>query len=86
MRSRPRDDVLHAQGTPTEINTYGALDIWQTWGYGDSRVTLDELPDGLVMSRVEQIREIEPSEMLVNSRDRRMKYARIFHPRVVSSR
>ena len=46
-RGSSQDDVLHAQGTPTEINTYGALG-YETWGYGYSTVTFS-LPDGLVI-------------------------------------
>ena len=46
-RGSSQDDVLHAQGTPTGINTYNALGQ-ETWNYGNSRVTFS-LPDGLVI-------------------------------------
>ena len=45
-RGSSQDDVLHAQGTPTEINTYSALG-YERWNYGYSTVTFS-LPDGLV--------------------------------------
>jgi len=45
-RGSSQDDVLHAQGTPTEINTYNALG-YERWNYGYSTVTFS-LPDGLV--------------------------------------
>ena len=46
-RGSSQDDVLHAQGTPTAINTYNALGH-ETWNYGYSTVTFS-LPDGLVI-------------------------------------
>ena len=45
-RGSTQDDVLHIQGTPTEINTYSALGK-EVWNYGYSTVTFS-LPDGLV--------------------------------------
>ena len=45
-RGSTKDDVLHIQGTPTDINTYGALGK-EVWYYGYSTVTFS-LPDGLV--------------------------------------
>ena len=46
-RGSSQDDVLHAQGTPTEINTYNSLG-YERWNYGYSTVTFS-LPDGLVI-------------------------------------
>ena len=46
-RRSPQDDVLHAQGTPTEINTYNYSGE-EIWHYGFSTVTFS-LPDGLVI-------------------------------------
>ena len=46
-RESSQDDVLHVQGTPTEINTYNALG-YERWSYGYSTVTFS-LPDGLVI-------------------------------------
>ena len=45
-RGSSQDDVLHVQGTPTEIHTYRALGE-ETWNYGYSAVTFS-LPDRLV--------------------------------------
>ena len=46
-RNSSQDDVLHAQGTPREINSYPVLGH-ETWTYGQlTRVTFS-LPDGLV--------------------------------------
>ena len=45
-RGSSQDDVLHVQGTPTEINTYNALG-YERWNYGYSTVTFS-LPDALV--------------------------------------
>ena len=45
-RGSTQDDLLHIQGTPTDINTYSALGK-EVWNYGFSTVTFS-LPDGLV--------------------------------------
>ena len=45
-RDSSQDDVLHVQGTPTEINTYAVLGH-EDWYYGYSTVRFS-LPDGRV--------------------------------------
>ena len=45
-RGSSQDDVLHVQGTPTEIHNYAALGQ-ETWNYGWSRITFS-LPGGTV--------------------------------------
>ena len=46
-RGSSQDDVLHAQGTPTEINSYQGLGE-ETWTYGRLSTVAFSLPDGLV--------------------------------------
>ena len=46
-RGSSQDDVLHAQGTPTEINSYPGLGE-ETWTYGRLSQVTFSLPDGRV--------------------------------------
>ena len=46
-RGSSQDDVLHAQGTPTEINSYPALGE-ETWTYGRLNQVTFSLPEGQV--------------------------------------